>query len=485
MRYFLSRYVGAGTDRSSFRPAGADQAEALGAAWFSIDLRADPGRVAGWAVFSTEAAVSPGQGRIDLGRDLDAPLAPAARAALVAVGRPFSGATLRQILPDILLGIGLRPERRQRKAGVHVVHLGGLVWRQPVVAGGATYSDDFNRALLGANWTAVNGGWSIDANRLARSTFGSVEAAVRYGPALDTDDHYCQIDFVGQGASVNGYLGPAVRFDPSAATYYSGVARAGGALRWIQKRIGGTLTTLASDALGSGPPKTLRLDVSGSTLTLYVNGVVALTVTDASITGNLQVGVQAHPVSAGNVHGDNFLASDIAPVAMALKFDISPDDASEGGNHTATIHLNMVVDGVETDLGTVTSPPNTGIGGPADYIWEDRTVDVSGIFDPDADEVYVRWLWESGLDTGHVRLLRVERIIDGELWRDQYGDWAPLADSPTFDGGTPPGQKDPCDVAGAYIIDEYGDGHVRHLLLPPWDPAICNAGWVIGFVPIG
>lgn len=46
----------------------------------------------------------------------------------------------------------------------------------------ASYSDDFNRATLGSNWAAVNGGtWDINASVRARLALMQVEVGASEG----------------------------------------------------------------------------------------------------------------------------------------------------------------------------------------------------------------------------------------------------------------------------------------------------------------
>lgn len=173
-----------------------------------------------------------------------------------------------------------------------------------------TVSDDFNRADAadpGANWAKLTGNWSIVSNQLFNSGGGLNPNSARYETDLSSDDQYAELDYV-SGAS-DSIVCAAVRFDPAAKTYYSGMSRLFGSTRQILRIVNGAITNLTSDSGGSGPPKPLRIEVDGSTVTLYDNGVLGLTVSDTAITGYLRTGVIGHAAVVSTA--DNFVAGDL------------------------------------------------------------------------------------------------------------------------------------------------------------------------------
>lgn len=181
--------------------------------------------------------------------------------------------------------------------------------------------DDFNRASLGANWTAVDGTWSINASTELHSEGGATapQATVRYdGTALSTSDHYAQITYTWQESNFS-WMAPAVRFQAAANTFYGGFIRQQGTARAIFKVITGVQTSLNSDASGNGPSVIVRLDVSGSDLELFDDGVSALTViSDSSIPTGLYVGAWANKFDTAESRGDDFEAADLAAAVRRI-----------------------------------------------------------------------------------------------------------------------------------------------------------------------
>lgn len=492
MRYYLASFTGKGTDAAPFRPRGVDTA----GRWSIVDLRPDPTKVAGWCVVGSPTAIPTNINVISLGADPDAPSPTMAALFSSKLGIAVNPAvpSLRRILRDLLVAVDdkpwnpLRPSRRD-----YGVWLGGeRLVLMPVVAGGATYTDDFNRAngAVGADWTVVDGTWVIASNRLQRSGagFGTNESSIRYAHNLDSDDHYSQIDFTGQGSSTNGYMGPAVRFAAAAETYYGAYSRAGSSLRVLRKVVAGTVTDLASSGGGGGPTRQLRLEVNGSDLEFYDNGTLALSVTDTSIIGNLRAGVMAHATAGGSITGDNFRAGDLADV-FRLIFDLAPDDIATGGaGHVATISVRMVVDGAETILGNQTSLPEAGNDGIRE--WKTVTVDVTDVFDAAADELYVRWQHVAGDDTGYVRDLRVEDGTGLNVWWDQYvgdvpDDHGGSNDAAASDGGTSPSQADTCSAGWPMVVNSFSDFYVRHLIIPTFACPPPGSGLRWGTLDVG
>jgi hypothetical protein len=287
-------------------------------------------------LWTPEPVVSPGA--LDLGDDLDGRM-PRRVSRLLEnrLGLTLDQNTrLRAVVAELLILHGrpahdqtrwnpLRADRRGR----HRIWLGGLVYDAPAPVL-ASITDDFNRASLGANWEAEDGGWTIASSvELAMSTNAAAwPAVVRYvGTDLDTDDHYAQVDFTFASITAR-WLGPAVRVHDTAETLYLAGTRGSDSLRFIQKIEAGGVTTLTQDNGGGGPTHTLRLDVDGSSLEMFFDGASALTATDTAITGNLKVGVAAHNTTTSR--GDNFEAADLAagtpgsvsPAAIARSFTV-------------------------------------------------------------------------------------------------------------------------------------------------------------------
>lgn len=335
-----------------------------------------------------------------------------------------------------------------------------------------SYRDNFDRATLGADWTAVEGAWDISANQIRQT--GPGRGAVRHEPALDSANHGCRIEDLATNS--DGFVGPAVRFSSSANTLYEGIQRSTGGLRRLAKRVSGTVTSLASDAGGGAPPTALTLTVDGSSLALYhddVSGAANLTATDTSITGNTRCGLVGFQA---NQPGDDFHAFDL-PSTYKLWVEISPDPDTD--HHRGRGEYSMTVDGAETGIGRLTTNTFTTIGNT--HGWGLRWEDVSDLFDPAASNLFVRWRHSAHaniLDSNHVRRMWIENSDGSVVWEDQYHGAIPgtAEDCVAKDGSSDPQQRDPCNLAAGYDTDVYGDGYCRHIFLPE---QICPSGWRI------
>lgn len=172
-----------------------------------------------------------------------------------------------------------------------------------------SYSDDFDRADstgLGANWGTSEGtAFNVVSNKAAPQS--ATRSAMRYASDLSSADHYAQCDVVVVSGDPRG--GPAVRMATGAATYYYGWARnAASNNRRVGKIVSGMTTALSTfngTAFTSG---TLKVDISGSTLTFYENGTSIYSGTDTSITGNLRAGMMNETATTGTQ--DNWSCAD-------------------------------------------------------------------------------------------------------------------------------------------------------------------------------
>lgn len=183
-----------------------------------------------------------------------------------------------------------------------------------------TYTDDFSGTL--SAWTVIDGGWSIVGGEIESTGNGTDQpSSIRYESDLSSDDHYSQIDFVSYNSPSN-WMGCAVRMATSGETFYYNLTRATGPLNRIYKCVSDAVTSLASNTTWPGTPFTVQLQSDGSTITLYHDGISALSITDTSITGYLRGGLVSHAsllASGDEVYGDNFETGDnISSVSIAV-----------------------------------------------------------------------------------------------------------------------------------------------------------------------
>ncbi len=170
-----------------------------------------------------------------------------------------------------------------------------------------TYTDNFNRASLGAGWSTTRlAGLAINASK--ELTSGGVGfGAGRYDSDLSSDDHYCQMNATAR-VSV---IAISTRLPSSGESAYTYTERGSTSpTRRLFKRVGTTDTVIAFDsAAPASLPHTIQSRSDGSTISAREAGVEILTTTDTAITGNLRCGAQ---FSASSDRGDDWIAEDLA-----------------------------------------------------------------------------------------------------------------------------------------------------------------------------
>ena len=171
-----------------------------------------------------------------------------------------------------------------------------------------SYSDDFNRTdenPIAAPWTVVSGGIKIISSAVQPTIDGF--SGIRYGSDLSSADHYATLTIV--AGSLYQLVWPSVRFSVAADTYYCAMIDTT-PLIYTFKRVAGTLTELSRAATTySG---TVKAQISGSSLTAYRNGTLAITSSDTAITGNTRAGLGMYRSGASNYgSGDDWTASDL------------------------------------------------------------------------------------------------------------------------------------------------------------------------------
>ncbi len=146
---------------------------------------------------------------------------------------------------------------------------------------------------------------------------------------LSSNDHYSELSaiVVQSGNSYQpGAIGPAVRFDSSIETCYIGRLwqhdNDSERFKQIYKLISGAYTQLASSDYTFNLPHTLRTQIDGTTLKLFIDTAEEISLTDTAISGGVRTGIHGreHGWSTGP-RGDDFEAADLEiglsiPVAM-------------------------------------------------------------------------------------------------------------------------------------------------------------------------
>lgn len=151
-------------------------------------------------------------------------------------------------------------------------------------------SDNFNRANgpLGANWTdgLLTSSFSITGNAVVCSMPNN--AVAFYNAVVWPADQYSECAISGlSGTSTDG-PGLVVRCDAAGNNFYWAVINADGDVTIAERVGGGGISNIASRTSTWVAGDVLRLEIQGTTIKVYQNGVqLGANITDASIaTGN-------------------------------------------------------------------------------------------------------------------------------------------------------------------------------------------------------
>lgn len=187
-----------------------------------------------------------------------------------------------------------------------------------------TVNESFNTAnadLLGPDlaWTEVSGDIDIVSNQ---AKWAGTTGYAR-GPALAGADMYAEGDtFNDVGGGGRGGSG-CVRFDSGADTVYYVRPNSNGSSTFvaydITERTAGTSAIIAtSGATSDASGGVVRLEIIGSDLEVFYDGVTRMTTTDSSITGNTLPGLCGRHTGANRIRLDNFEAGDLGAVARRV-----------------------------------------------------------------------------------------------------------------------------------------------------------------------
>lgn len=164
------------------------------------------------------------------------------------------------------------------------------------------FSDDFNRAdgSLGANWTVDEGAMTITSNEVVGGT--GVNFARATGASPSSADYKVETE----RRSTSGNLNVFARSTDLNNLYL--YQQQFNSILNLYKRVSGTWTQLGSNVTGSTRSigDTVKIEVSGTTIKGFLNGVEQHSQTDSSITATGTGGVR----NTGSNSFDNFIITD-------------------------------------------------------------------------------------------------------------------------------------------------------------------------------
>lgn len=317
--YYLSTFIGTGEGDDPYRPP-TDQPMGL------IDLRGDPTRQDGHSLLVVDDPLPPQPGVHKLADNLDEPLTAKSLATIRSrLGVTLQPGTLRAGIVELLLRHATPPHDKGRWNRIHTNHrrrhkivLGNQVVYDAPDIRNSIITDDFNRSDEplndSPNWDIVGDGsvnFAVLTNRLdLTGVFVKIGlgwwSADSFGP-----NSYVQAEFIADFFDVSGLT---IRYADS-DNYYSGRDHYG--VHRIYKTVGGTSTQLAT---GGTPFFGLwYFEADGSTLTLKVDDVQKLQVTDTDLTDAGFCGFIGFDTNTG-VTWDDFEAGDLPTTLTGVLF---------------------------------------------------------------------------------------------------------------------------------------------------------------------
>jgi hypothetical protein len=193
-------------------------------------------------------------------------------------------------------------------------------------------TDNFNRAGpgLGGNWTQTTSENTlvIASNHIEFGSAGS-DAGNLYTGSAFANDQYSQLTLpviATAGGGVGTGIGVGVREANGARTYYRVVCCAAGTE--LGKVVSGSFTSLGTDSTAWADGDIVRLEVSGTSITVKRNGATigGLTTTDGDI-GSGSASMKYSSAASGTPTADDWDGGDITAGSSSVSPSVSPSSS--------------------------------------------------------------------------------------------------------------------------------------------------------------
>ena len=232
------------------------------------------------------------------------------------------------------------------------------------------FSDNFDTATrqqLSASWVAQRGNFNVSGGVATNND--TVSVATLYG--VSQTDVFAQADI--QFSNPGQYAALVARYSSNSNMYRAGIVNnaPGVFTALIQKVVAGIATTLKSATIPSasipGGTGTIRFEVVGSSLKLFLNDQLVAWANDRSITGAGPVSTVGLWARGTGVSYDNFSADEITVTNVSLKFSddfttattppqqLSSSWATQAGNFKVDTTLAQATNNDVKSLATLNS----------------------------------------------------------------------------------------------------------------------------------
>ena len=181
-------------------------------------------------------------------------------------------------------------------------------------------TDNFDRADLGSNWTKIStDDCSIESNKVRTGV--NVESAIRWSAEGVPDNQYSSVVMLTSDMSSYTMFGPVVRAQVSGFSGYA-FRREGDFIYRMYKIVSGSWTQLGSVFYNPSEVSgdVLRLEIVGSTLKAFINGVLKRTASDSTYASG-SPGIYIYQVGTSPVfYGDDWEGGAIKSRTMLPSF---------------------------------------------------------------------------------------------------------------------------------------------------------------------
>lgn len=200
----------------------------------------------------------------------------------------------------------------------------------------------------GATWTShPAGAYSVHAKIDANRVHSNSALRCYYASGTPASADY-DVEAIVRRVTASGNIGIVGRLDTSANTMYLAMWTAGG--QWqLYKIVAGTSTQLGSsynDNPANGTDRTVKLEMRGTAIKVYVDGTEQISVTDSAISAAGRAGWRGNGATASaGFHIDSLTASDSSTtVARSAAIDAATALTSAGAKLATTVSRTAALD---------------------------------------------------------------------------------------------------------------------------------------------
>ncbi|MCB0134251.1 MAG: hypothetical protein KDD75_03985, partial [Caldilineaceae bacterium] len=220
---------------------------------------------------------------------------------------------------------------------------------------------------LGSDWAEDSGNWAIVSNNVRNNTTGSSYRKLRWvGAALDSNNYSVSGTYRSGSASFG--IGPAARCVASATVSYYALIIFGGDAAYLVYINAGAETVLdTGSAITASTNYDLRIEVDGTTIRGYVNGVLDLEATHSALSSG-SPGIAGYGGNNTNTYCATWAAEDLGGGASQINVSDTAAGSDALAQVAVTLGLADTGSGADAPGGLAASLARTDTGSGADVL---------------------------------------------------------------------------------------------------------------------